>query len=281
MNVMTTTHRAVNVIDTRIAAFAQMPSASKRGSPWLSGQVALVAALTAATGWCVGVSKLTQVLMTMEGARFETASEQRAELFLVSFGLSKAVGNLVAGGCADTYGRRPAMLLGWCLAVPMALLVLCARSWSVVVWADVLLGLNQALCWSTAIFLAVDLLGPSRRSAAIGLIETSGYTAIALASPLVSATERAGGEAAIDLHNLALLVLAVGCAALSVYPLRETAGKVLAEEEAGGGGGGEVRAYAPRAARGVCVHPSHTQVGDVSAPASAASILRSSRSCVT
>ena len=161
----------------------------------LALQLTLVVVFAAFTGWTVGVVKLVEVLMTAEGGRFATASEQRAETFLVSFGVSKALCNGLAGWLADARGRRAAMLVGWAAALALAPAVLFAQSWSLVVAADCLLGANQAFCWSTAIFVALDLLGPRRRALAVGLVETVGYSAVALAGVAVAAAGR--GEAGV------------------------------------------------------------------------------------
>jgi MFS family permease len=45
--------------------------------------------------------------------------------------------------------------------------------------ANVLLGINQGLTWSTTIVMKIDLVGPSRRGLAMGLNEAAGYTAVA------------------------------------------------------------------------------------------------------
>ena len=107
-------------------------------------QLALVSGLVLATGWTVGVCKFSQVLMTSSGGKFETASEQIAESFLITFGLAKATGNLIVGGAADAHGRRVCMVVGWLAAAAMAALVMAATTWSLVVAADALLGLQQA-----------------------------------------------------------------------------------------------------------------------------------------
>ena len=193
-------------------------------------QLALVGALVFATGWTVGVSKFSQVLMTSAGGKFETASEQRAESFLITFGLAKAFGNLLVGAAADAHGRRVCMVAGWLAAAAMAALVMAASSWSLVVLADALLGLQQAFCWSTAIFVAVDLLGPARRGVAVGLIETLGYTAVASSGPFVSAL---GSDVEGGVWRLyaSLLGLALVCAAVSVGCLRESR-EIARREEA-------------------------------------------------
>lgn len=112
----------------------------------------LAALLAFAAGALVGFSKLLQILSTTAEGRFETTSEAVAEEFIITFGLSKAVGNVIAGCIADSHGRCTCMIAGWiCGALFSGLLLLC-HTWSAVVWCDLLLGLNQGLCWSAALF---------------------------------------------------------------------------------------------------------------------------------
>lgn len=184
----------------------------------MRGQLFLAATLAFMTGWIVGVTKLSQILMTTPEGPFPTSSEAVAEQFLITFGVSKAVGNLIAGSGADVVGRKPVMLAGWAIGAAFAAAVLSARSWTAVVASDLLLGLNQALCWSAALFLAHDLFGPNRRALASGLVETSGYAAIALASPLVDAMGTSGVRA---MHG-ALLALSVAGFGLTLLAVRET-----------------------------------------------------------
>lgn len=183
-------------------------------------QLALVLFFSLATGWTVGVLKLVEVLMTTRGGRFETAKEQRAETYLVSFGLSKAACNYAAGRLADSFGRRVPMLIGWVAALALSPLVLLARNWGMVVAADVLLGVNQACCWSACVFVALDLLGPRHRALAVGLVETAGYSAIALAGPAVAAMGHDDRGVAVALFPLALLALV--CLVLAATAQRET-----------------------------------------------------------
>jgi MFS family permease len=55
-----------------------------------------------------------------------------------------------------------------------------APSWSWVIAANVLLGVNQGLTWSTTVIMKIDLVGPERRGLAMGLNEAAGYGAVAL-----------------------------------------------------------------------------------------------------
>ena len=47
------------------------------------------------------------------------------------------------------------------------------------VFANVLLGINQGLTWSTTVIMKIDLAGPKQRGLAMGLNEAAGYVAVA------------------------------------------------------------------------------------------------------
>ena len=101
--------------------------------------------------------------------------------FIVSFGLAKAFTNLAAGWVADRSTRRPALLIGWLVALPVPALILWAPSWAWIVAANALLGVNQGLAWSATVIMKIDLVGPRRRGLAMGLNEFAGYVAVGLA----------------------------------------------------------------------------------------------------
>jgi hypothetical protein len=86
----------------------------------------------------------------------------------------------VAGTWSDRFGRKPVLLAGWLIAIPVPLMLIWAPAWGWVVAASVLLGANQGLTWSTTVIMKIDLAGPSRRGLAMGLNEAFGYLALAL-----------------------------------------------------------------------------------------------------
>lgn len=51
-------------------------------------------------------------------------------------------------------------------------------AWDWIVAANVLLGVNQGLCWSMTVIMKVDLVGPRQRGLAVGLNEFAGYLAV-------------------------------------------------------------------------------------------------------
>ncbi|KOY17860.1 hypothetical protein AMS66_03790 [Paenibacillus xylanivorans] len=72
------------------------------------------------------------------------------------------------------------LVIGWLFAIPVPFLIIFAPSWSWIIAANVLLGINQGLAWSTLVVMKIDLVGPSRRGLAMGLNEAFGYIAVAL-----------------------------------------------------------------------------------------------------
>jgi MFS family permease len=110
---------------------------------------------------------------------FGLASKTATLSFIATFGVVKAVTNFVAGGLCDRLGRKRLLVLGWLIGIPVPFLVIFAPSWSWIVFANVLLGINQGLTWSTTVIMKIDLLGPKQRGLAMGLNEFAGYLAVA------------------------------------------------------------------------------------------------------
>src|SRR5256712_4985706 len=142
--------------------------------------MALLVAINAFVGGVVGIER--SPLAPLADHDFHLASRAAILSFLISFGLVKAASNLTAGRLADRLGRRAVLLAGWTAALPVPLLIILAPSWGWVVFANVLLGVNQGLAWSTTVNMKIDLVGPRRRGFALGLNEASGYLAVSAAA---------------------------------------------------------------------------------------------------
>src|SRR6059058_3397012 len=126
--------------------------------------------------------------------------------FIIAFGLSKALVDLVAGSLAERKGgRRRLLIIGWALALPVPLLIWAAPGWWLVVIANLFLGANQGLAWSMTVNMKIDLVGPRQRGLALGFNEVAGAL-IATVSP--RAVVEAGG-AGIALIGFAASALSV------------------------------------------------------------------------
>lgn len=101
--------------------------------------------------------------------------------FVVAFGFVKGPLNFVAGRLSERIGRKKVLLLGWSAALPFPLLVYFAPSWSWIVAATVLLGINQGLTWSMTQTSKLDITRSDQRGLTIGLNEFAGYVGLALA----------------------------------------------------------------------------------------------------
>ena len=185
----------------------------------------LLVAVNAFVGAMVGIERT--VLPLLAEREFGLASRTAALSFIATFGLVKALTNLLAGRLGDRFGRKWVLVAGWLIGVPVPFLVIWAPTWSWIVGANVLLGVNQGLTWSTTVVMKIDLVGPERRGFAMGLNEFAGYLAMAL-SALGSGiiAERAGLRPEPFYLGIVFVALGLG---LSAAFVRETAGHVRHE----------------------------------------------------
>ncbi|MEP6639425.1 MAG: MFS transporter [Chloroflexota bacterium] len=199
-----------------------------------AGQFALLVGISALVGGMVGQERAIVPLLAIDLFGISTATAALG--FLVAFGLAKAVTNLVAGALADRIGRKPVLVAGWLVGVPVPFLLIVAPDWSWVVIANILLGVNQGLTWSTTVLMKIDLVGPRRRGLALGLNESSGYLAVALTAFLTGLIAQSAGLRPVPFF-LGLAIVGVGLGA-SVLFVRETHGHALAEAEEAAAEGG-------------------------------------------
>lgn len=100
--------------------------------------------------------------------------------FIASFGLVKALLNLYAGALAERWGRKKVLIIGWLFGIPVPFILLFAPDWNWIIFANVLLGVNQALAWSMTVNMKIDLVGKEKRGLALGLNEFAGYISVAM-----------------------------------------------------------------------------------------------------
>ena len=203
------------------------------GANWR--QFWLLVLINAFVGAMVGLERT--VLPLLAEGEFGLASRGVALSFLVSFGLVKAATNFFAGRLGDLYGRKPILVVGWLVAIPVPLMIMWAPSWGWIIAANVLLGINQGLAWSTTVIMSIDLAGPRRRGLAMGLNEFAGYVAVALSALATGYIAQAYGLRPEPFY-LGIAFVAVGLGLSAVF-VRETRGHARLEAEQAADRGGE------------------------------------------
>jgi MFS family permease len=185
-------------------------------------QFALLVLINALVGATVGQERTVLPLLAEQEFGLEAYSAMLS--FIVVFGVFKAVTNLFAGALGDRYGRKPVLVVGWLVALPVPLLLMWAPTWGWVLFANALLGINQGLTWSLTVIMKIDLAGPEQRGLAMGLNEGAGYGAVAVAAWV---TGWIASEYGLRPEPFYLgVVLAIVGLGLSAVFVRETAGHV-------------------------------------------------------
>jgi MFS family permease len=191
-------------------------------------QFVLLVGVNALVGGMIGQERT--VLPLLAERVFHLHALTAALTFIVAFGAVKAATNFFAGTLSDRVGRKPVLVAGWLVGLPVPLLLLWAPSWGWVIAANVLLGVNQGLTWSTTVIMKIDLVGPERRGLAMGFNEAAGYGALAataLATGFIAA--RAGLRPDPFYLGIAYAGLGLG---LSTLFVRETRGHARHEAAA-------------------------------------------------
>jgi MFS family permease len=140
------------------------------------GQFSLLVLINMFVGMMVGLERTVVPLIGEK--EFGLVSKTAIVSFIVSFGITKAICNLFAARLSETAGRRKVLVIGWLIGLPVPFIIIFANRWVWFDFANMLLGVNQALCWSMTVIMKADLVGPRRRGLALGLNEFAGYIAV-------------------------------------------------------------------------------------------------------
>ncbi|HYG03840.1 MAG TPA: MFS transporter [Chryseosolibacter sp.] len=141
-------------------------------------QFTLLVIVNAFVGGMVGLERT--IIPEIAEADFHLAAKTAILSFIAVFGVTKAITNYYTGVLANKFGRRRLLIVGWLFALPAPIILMEAESWRWIIFANVLLGINQGLAWSSTVTMKIDLVGEKNRGFAMGLNESAGYIALSI-----------------------------------------------------------------------------------------------------
>jgi MFS family permease len=147
-------------------------------------QFSFLVLVNAFVGGMVGLER--SILPRLASEEFQMASHTAIFSFIIVFGIVKAITNYFAGHLANAVGRRRLLIYGWLFAIPIPFLLMWAPSWNWIIVANVLLGINQGLAWSSTVTMKIDLVGDKQRGLAMGINEFAGYLSVGLVALLTA-----------------------------------------------------------------------------------------------
>lgn len=147
-------------------------------------QFTLLVIINAFVGGMVGLER--SILPSIAEVEFHIAAKTAILSFIIVFGVVKAITNYFTGALANKVGRKNLLTIGWIIGIPVPFVLMFADSWNWIVFANILLGINQGLTWSSTVVMKIDLVGEKQRGFAMGLNEFAGYLAVALVAFLTS-----------------------------------------------------------------------------------------------
>lgn len=142
------------------------------------GQFSLLVLINAFVGGMAGMER--SILPRIASEEFHIAAKTAILSFIVVFGITKAIANYFSGQLANKIGRKNLLTLGWLFGLPVPFILMYATNWNMILAANVLLGINQGLAWSSTVVMKIDLAGDKQRGLAMGLNEFAGYLSVAL-----------------------------------------------------------------------------------------------------
>lgn len=188
-------------------------------------QFSLLVLVNAFVGGMVGLER--SILPEIAEEEFGIAATSAILSFIIVFGIVKAISNYYAGALANRLGRKNLLVLGWLFAIPIPFILMYAENWNWIVAANILLGINQGLAWSSTVVMKIDLVGERQRGFAMGLNEFAGYLAVGLIAYL---TGWIAGEYGLRPYPfyLGIGLMVMGLLA-SIFLINDTRGHSLKE----------------------------------------------------
>jgi len=141
-------------------------------------QFTLLVVINGFVGGMVGLER--SILPQIAEQEFAIAARTAILSFIVVFGITKAITNYYTGTLANRFGRKNLLVTGWIVGLPVPFMLMFAPDWNWIIAANVLLGINQGLTWSSTVVMKIDLVGEKKRGLAMGINESAGYISVAL-----------------------------------------------------------------------------------------------------
>jgi MFS family permease len=187
-------------------------------------QFTILVIINAFVGGMVGLER--SILPQIAEQEFEIAAKSAILSFIVVFGIVKAITNYYTGVLANKFGRKNLLVAGWVIAIPVPFILMLAPNWNWIVAANVLLGINQGLTWSSTVVMKIDLVGDKQRGLAMGLNEFAGYISVALVAFLTGLIAAEYGVRPYPFYlGIALVVLGLSGSIILVKDTRHHVAK--------------------------------------------------------
>lgn len=188
-------------------------------------QFTLLVVINAFVGGMIGLER--NILPQLAEKEFGLTSKTVLFSFIIAFGITKAICNYFTGKLANKIGRKKLMIIGWLFAVPVPFILIFATNWNWIIFANILLGLNQGITWSMAVIMKIDLIGSKKRGLAVGINEFAGYVSVGLIAFLTSYIANKYGMRPYPFY-LGIFFSAAGLL-LTIFFLKDTKGHVEIE----------------------------------------------------
>ena len=188
-------------------------------------QFSLLVIINAFVGGMIGLER--SILPQLAEQEFGISSKTAIFSFIIAFGITKAICNYFTGKLANQIGRKNLLVIGWVFALPVPFILIYANNWNWIIFANILLGINQGLTWSMAVIMKIDLVGSKKRGLAVGINEFAGYVSVGIVAFLTGYIANNYGVRPYPFY-MGIAFSFIGLL-LSIFFIKDTKGHVVHE----------------------------------------------------